>query len=193
MFAGIMTLAVVTNIDLVKGVQNLWTQTGNVITLTNGANRTLQVEGTLQTDGAISSQGQLTSEAGIKHSYTNSTSTSATTQTLLAGDIMNYESVIMEPTVGAVTFTFPASSTLSAMVPVAGDWFDQVWYNASTTASQTITLSAGTGIDLEISTSSTNALIINPSGSATLRYFRQPATASTFDISVLMTHFDDAD
>jgi len=147
--------------------------------------------------GAFSStvafNGLPTLNAGLLHSYTNSTSTTATTQTLLAADILNYATVIMDIEVGATTFTFPASSTLSAMVPVAGDRFEQCWYNATTTASQTITFAAGTGIDLEISTSSTNALTINPDGFNCFEYVRKPATATTFDIGVLMTHFDEGD
>ena len=143
--------------------------------------------------GVATFNGLPTFNAGLYHSYTNSTSTTATTQTLLAADILNYSTVIMDIEVGATTFTLPASSTLSAMVPVAGDMFEQCWYNATTTAAMTITLAAGTGIDLEISTSSTNALTINPDGYACLKYVRKPATASAFDIGVLMTHYDDGD
>lgn len=137
-------------------------------------------------------------DAGIVHSYTNSTSTLATTYTLTAADISNYESVLMTPNIGALTLTLPASSTLAAFVPSAGDWADQCWYNATGTAAATITFVAGTGIDLEVG-SSTNQVIgaptltIGAGNSACLRYFRKPATASTFDIVVQLRRFIDGD
>lgn len=137
--------------------------------------------------------GLVTHDAGVTNSYTNSTSTADTTQLLVEADILNYSSVIMTPTTGATTLTFNSSSTMENLVPVAGDWFDQTWHNASTTAAITLTFAAGTGIDLEISTSSANSLIINPDGFSTLRYFRKPATASAFDIGILITHFDEGD
>lgn len=149
--------------------------------------------------GTIVAAAKATFDAGILHSYTSSTSTIATAQTLVAADITNYESVIFTPNRDSVTLTFPASSTLSAFVPTAGDWAEQCWYNATTTAAKTITFAAGTGIDLEriatstISGSGGPMLAIPAGGSACIKYVRQPATASTFDISVLVTNYIDAD
>jgi uncharacterized RmlC-like cupin family protein len=192
MFAGIMTLAVVTNIDLVQGVQDLWKQEGNVIKMVNGGSRTLQVEGTLQTDGAYNSGGLLTTNAGINHSYTNSTSTTATAYTLVLADINKYESVIMTPNVGTVTVTGFASSTATSLVPVAGDHFKQCWYNATTTAGVLITFADGTGTNFNTASSTYNGaedLSIDAGEMACMTYFREPATATTFDILIGLQKF----
>lgn len=160
---------------------------------------TLTITGAQTLTGATSLNGLVTLNAGYNNSYVNSTSTADTTQQLVAADIIGYTSVVMTPTVGATTVTFPASSTLAAMVPAAGDWFVQCWYNATTTASQTITFAAGTGIDLQRNATTTTvggdttAYPIDANGYACLKYFRQPATATTFDIGVLITGYLNAD
>jgi hypothetical protein len=129
-------------------------------------------------------------DAGLIHSYTNATSSVTTTQTLAAADIANYESVIFTPNTGATTLTLPASSTLSAFVPTAGDWADQCWLNATSTAGVNITFAAGTGIDLE--TSSTT-LVLRPGNTACIKFVRKAATASAFDIAALLTVYVDGD
>lgn len=139
----------------------------------------------------ISAAALATLRGGVLYSYTNSTSTTATTQTLVAADIANYSTVILTPNVGAVTLTLPASSTLSALIPTAGDRTEQCWVNGSSTAAATIKFAAGTGIDLEFATSST--LILGAGDSGCFRYIRKPATASTFDIIAQWMAYDDAD
>lgn len=139
----------------------------------------------------ISAAALATFRGGVLNSYTNSTSTSATTQTLLAADIANYSTVILTPTVGAVTLTLPASSTLATFVPTAGDRQEQCWINASSTAAATIKFAAGTGIDLEFATSS--SLILGAGNSGCFKYIRKPATASTFDIIAQWIGAADAD
>lgn len=74
----------------------------------------------------------------------NSTSTTATSQTLVQNDIQ-YSLVSITPNVGALTLTMPASSTLSNFLPNAGDTFRFAIHNATTTAAATITVAAGTG------------------------------------------------
>ena len=146
--------------------------------------------------------GLLTLHAGVLNSYPNSTSTTATTQTLAAADITNYSTVIMTPNTGATTFTLPASSTLSAFIPTAGDMARQCWFNATTTtnANGLITFAAGTGIDLEIasstagiSTGSTPNLTLAGQNSGCFTFIRKPATASAFDIVAQYTAFIDGD
>jgi hypothetical protein len=88
-------------------------------------------------------------------SYTSATSTSATAMTLNQADLM-YSSRLVTPNVGALTYTFPATSTLTTFIPTAGDMARQCFYNATSTAAATIIFAAGTGIDLEVATSSAN-------------------------------------
>lgn len=131
-----------------------------------------------------------TFDSSVLFSYTNSTSTTGTTQTLAAADITGYSTVILTPNTNSVTLTLPASSTLSAFVPAAGDWAMQCWINATTTAAKNITFAAGTGIDLEVSSSS---LVIAPGNSGCFRFLRKPATATAFDIIAQFTTFVDGD
>lgn len=142
-----------------------------------------------------------TFDAGVTYSYTNSTSTVATTQTLSAADIANYTTVIITPNTGALTLTLPATSTLSAFIPVAGDRAEQCWYNATSTGAATTTFAAGVGFDIEVASStgrvaqglaSTN-LSIGPGNSGCFKFIRKPATATTFDIVAQFTSFMDGD
>lgn len=143
----------------------------------------------------------LVAKAGVTYSYTNSTSTVSTTQTLAAADIINYTSVIFTPNTGATTLTLPASSTLSTFLPNAGDWMQQCWYNATSTLAATTTFAAGVGFDIEVASStgksaqgvlSTN-LSIGPGNSGCFRFIRKPATATAFDFVAQFTSFTDAD
>lgn len=143
--------------------------------------------------GAIVAAVRSVFDAGILHSYTSSTSTTATTYTLTQADILNYETVLMTPNGGAVTLTLPATSTITSMVPTAGDWQDQCWYNATSTAAATITFAAGTGIDLETASSSITGgapvLSIGAGNTGCLKYIRKANT----DIVVQFNRFVDGD
>lgn len=149
---------------------------------------------TLTITNTASVSGLLTTNAGHLKSYTNATSTTATTQTLAQADILGYDTILLTPNTGALTLTLPATSTLTSFIPSAGDMQETCLYNATSTASQTITLAAGTGIDLErvaTSTSSGSAGIfaIQANNSVCLKFIRETDT----DISVLATPFIDAD
>lgn len=139
-------------------------------------------------------RGLFQNKGGQTHSYTNSTSSTATTQTLTITDIVvngaAYSTVVFTPNTNSTTLTFPASSTLSAFLPAAGDWAEQCWVNATGTAAKTITFAAGTGIDLEVGSSS---LVINAGNTGCFRFVRKPATASAFDIVAQFTAFVDGD
>lgn len=143
------------------------------------------------TTGSFS--GLLTLNGGQLRSSTNSTSTTATTQTLVVADINGYDTISLTPNTGALTLTWFASSTASAFLPTAGDMQETCIYNATTTAAATITVAAAAGIDMETSSSTPSDLTILAGNHACIKMIRQPATASTFDISVLMTEFSNAD
>jgi hypothetical protein len=143
--------------------------------------------------------GLLTSNAGHLKSYVNSTSTADTTQTLALADINMYDRIIMTPTVGATTITYPASSTLATFLPTAGDSASQCWINGTSTASQTLTFTAGTGWDFDIgspyattttlSGSNISLYAIPALGKACVEYTRMPATATTFDLKAAWTFY----
>lgn len=170
-----------TNLDSLELSENL-TVTG-----------TMSVTSTLSAAAATLS-GLFTTNAGTLRSYTNATS-SVTTGTLQLSDVNGYDTVLLTPTGAAATkvLTFFASSTASTWLPAAGDMQETCFYNSTTTAATTITFAAGTGIDLETATSTPTDLIIGAGNTACFKFIRQPATASTFDISAAMTEYTDAD
>ena len=141
-------------------------------------------------------------EGGVKYGHNRSTSTTATSYTLLASDIVDrsgaaYDTILMTPNTGDLTLTFPASSTLTHFIPAVGDRAKQCWYNASTTAGIDIIFAAGTGIDLEIASSTDTAsetlYPIPSAGFGCFEFYRQPLTLTAFDIGVLYTVYVDAD
>lgn len=92
--------------------------------------------------------GKMTLDGGLLRSYPNSTSTTATTQTFVEADFLNYDTVLLTPNTNSLTGTLMASSTMTNMIPTAGDRQDVCIFNATSTAGKNITLAAGTGIDL---------------------------------------------
>lgn len=123
--------------------------------------------------------------------------TTGTAVTLKASDLVGKDTIVVTPIVGATTYTFPASSTLTSLVPKAGMMQETCFLNGTSTEAATITFVAGTGIDWEIATSTTNAAgtpaTIAAGGSACFKFIRLPATASSFDIKALYTPFINAD
>ncbi len=140
----------------------------------------LEVQGNLITDGTTSFVGAISgalatfsglikADGGILHSYTNATSTTATSETIVQADILNFETVLMTPNgAGGLTVTLPATSTLTSVVPTAGDMAQQCWYNATTTASTPITFVAGSGFDLEVASSTAKAVQGNASSNLSI-------------------------
>jgi hypothetical protein len=147
---------------------------------------------------AATFSGLFTTDAGHLKSYVNATSTADTTQTLALADINMYDRILMTPTVGATTITYPASSTLATFLPTAGDSMTQCWINATSTASKTLVFAAGTGWDFDIAATSTVLTGTNETtasyavpalGIACAEYTRMPATSSTFDIKAAWTFY----
>lgn len=93
---------------------------------------------------------------GFVQSGINSTTTTATASVLSATDLVGYSELHLTVSTGSLTLTLPASSTLSAFLPNAGDYTQFILYNATTTSGINVTLAAGTGTLLE-SASSTAA------------------------------------
>lgn len=202
------SLPVAQDINAALGAFDIPTRFPNGHLDTNGG---YYVDGTAIIDGSgalsattgtfsstLGATGALTADGGLISSYTKSTTTYSTAMVLKAADILNYTTVIVSPYTSALTYTFPASSTLSTLVPVAGDSFEQCWINATTTAAATLTFAAGTGIDLKVasSTGSTGGdmdLTVAAGDMACLKYVRKAATASAFDIIVGVTEFVSAD
>lgn len=139
---------------------------------------------------ATTLSGILRTDAGTTNSYSLATTTAATTYTLTAADIGNYDTIRQILTGGAATFTLPASSTITALVPTAGDRAETCWLPLT----NTLTFAAGTGIDMMVATSTNNGggaydLTITAGGVGCIQWFRQADT----DITAGLIEYENGD
>lgn len=140
----------------------------------------------------ITSRGITTFDAGRLDSYTNSTSTSLTSETMVAADFSGYTTVVMTPNVGNLTLTFPASSTMTTFLPAVGDTQHTCFVNGTTTANIQLILAGGTGTNLQVASSSGTVLgstKILPGKVGCIDFVRGAQTATTFDINAALTAF----
>lgn len=151
---------------------------------------TVYFRGATIISGLVTNSALVTNDAGAISSYTKSTTTASTAMVLKAADILNYTSILSIGTGGALTYTFPATSTVTAMIPFAGDRFEQCWYNAG---ANTLTFAAGAGFDLEVATSTSQTgafdLTIGAGNMGCFTYLRKANT----DIVAGFLEFSDAD
>lgn len=132
----------------------------------------LSLDTTLTVGTTSTLGGKVTADGGILLSDVLSTSTPAS-MTLAATDLANYSSILMLPTVGSITVTLPASSTLSSLVPTAGDVWEMTFVNSTTTNAQNITLAGGTGTTLY---KATTTAFVAPGQVASLKFIRKTNT-----------------
>ena len=141
--------------------------------------------------------GQVNFMGGVVNSRQVATTSNGTAITVGANEFRDWAngSVVSFTKVAtaATTLTFPASSTVSSLVPRAGDRQTFCIRNATTTAGLNTILAGSTGINLVVASSSVSALgskslLTGKVGCITL--VRQPATATTFDIDALLTVFN---
>lgn len=85
------------------------------------------------------------------------------TRTLTAQEMADYAAIVVDSTStgAALTLTLPATSTMTALLPVAGTSRSWMIENNHSAAATTTTIAAGTGIDLQGDTSGDD--IINAS------------------------------
>ena len=124
--------------------------------------------------------GALTQGGGI---YASSTANAAET---LPASYFDTENVLDYTVNGANnTLTLPATSTLTAFIPTAGQTRELLIRNATTTANVNITIAAGAGMNLASSTQAT--IVGNTSGASygLLKFIRKANT----NIDVIMTTF----
>ena len=151
-----------------------------------------KVDGVTIIDGSGLFPTLMTLNAGTLHSYTNSTTTTATAQTLIVSDVQGYDTVILTPNVGSDTVTLFASTTASTWLPTAGDSQRTCFINGTTTPGINLTLAGGTGTPLLVASSSATALgslVIGPQKKGCLDFTRGNTTATTFDIIASLTSF----
>lgn len=129
----------------------------------------------------------------------NLSSTTAASATINRGEIGNFDSVTYYPSVGAVTLTIPASSTLGTLFQSDGQIKRWCVYNGTTTAAMNLTFAAGAGIDLEVASSTSGGaqspvLTLTPDNSGCFEFQRKGGIgANNDDIVARFTRFVDGD
>ena len=121
--------------------------------------------------------------------------------TLSVSDVNGYDTIVVNATGAATakTVTFFASSTASTWLPTAGDMQETCFLNATTSAGVNLIFAAGTGIDLQVASSTTMGssasldLTISPDSTACFKFIRKAATASAFDIEANLVEYGNAD
>lgn len=161
----------------VGGTTNVSDLSSNTLTIGTGCDNSF----TCTPGMTVDANGKVILDGGILYSYTLSTTT-GTAVTLKQSDILNYSTILATPIVGATTWTFPASSTLSSFVPLAGDTRIITIVNSTSTAAATLTLAAGTGSSIKLATTTA---VINAGSVAQLSCTRKTATTAAFDIVCL--------
>lgn len=109
------------------------------------------------------------------------TTGAATTVTLSQADLMagQYWRVNLNQAVD-FTYQFPATSTLTSFLPNTGDSTEICFLNATSSGSQSLKFTAGTGIDIEGTTgTSTPSMSLGASNTACFRFFRSGNASGT--------------
>jgi hypothetical protein len=148
---------------------------------------TLSVSGAVTLSATNTVSGQSVLEKVTTGGAVLATSTSGTATTLTQAELYQYGLWSVTPGVLAdLTYTLPASNTLTSFLPNAGDRTEIQIYNVTSTATTDIILAAGTGIDLEGSTTSLKVL---PQTTALLDCMRKVNT----DVTCILRPFADLD
>ena len=172
---------------------------GEVTGTTNYDN--LELGGTLAVTGAttltggatfsstVANNGAVTNNSSVIYSSATSSSAIPSTYTVVQADLLTNNTVIAG-LAAASTWTLPATSTLTSMIPAAGDsqtFCVLAYYNS-------LTFVAGTGMDFEVATTTTDVFgvpskVIPANGRGCLTFTR----ATTTDVNVGFVRFSDGD
>ncbi len=117
---------------------------------------------------------------------TVASSTSAST-VLLQSHLTTYSGMDLTPSGIAVTLTLPATSTLTTVIPNAGDCLDWRLRNTSAISASSTTIAAGTGIDLV--ENENGDVVIDGGNEAQLKFCRELDT----DVTVYVDEYIAAD
>jgi hypothetical protein len=117
------------------------------------------------------------------------TATRDAAQTLVVTDFDTENVIDVTQASTSATLTLPATSTMTAVIPNAGD-MRTIWIrNASTSASAALTIAVGTGMTLKNGASSTVLLIGDTDGDNTMRV--DMVRKADTDINVYMYKYQD--
>lgn len=132
--------------------------------------------GTITSTGGASSFATTTVNQFTEGGSVFATTTTAATETLTEADLLNNKVLrfLGSATAAAITVTLPATSTMTSLLPDAGDTRTWVIENGYTAAATTTTIAAGTGVDLQEPDGQNVVIGINNYG--WLRCFREVST-----------------
>ena len=102
--------------------------------------------GAINVAGLTSANGGITYGAGVRATTTTVAAETLTEAQLIANSYFLFEG---SATAAAITITLPATSTMTTILPNAGDCQDWVIENGYGAAATTTTIAAGTGWDLQ--------------------------------------------
>jgi len=142
------------------------------------------VSGSITTTDAVS-VGAFTQDGGV-----TATTTTGTAVTLVASDFDTENVIKVNSGTPGLTVTFPASSTLTALVPNVGDTREVWLYGASTSASANITIAAGAGTTLKKAASTTAQIVGDTDGLNNFRITFQRITAGGNILMDIIKHED---
>jgi len=143
------------------------------------ANANLYVTGNTAFTGDVSMAGDLdlsgflTTERLSQGGAWFSTSTAETTSTLTESHLLSYKGIYATLSGASMTYTLPASSTITSLIPNDGDSVE--WYAYATGA--IMSFAPGTGIDIQVATTTTGAaLTVGNGGMGKFTLIREPNT-----------------
>lgn len=121
----------------------------------------------------------------------STTSNAATSETLTEADMLSNNYLYLMSNVGAFTWTLPATSTLTSMLQNVGDTREWLINNATSSSGITLTIAAGSGIDLIAVTNAND--VIDEAEKAELKCTRVATTAAANDIVCIVSELVAAD
>lgn len=130
----------------------------------------IELSETFTVTGETTVQG-FTQGGGVVSLTPDTASVTLTQANLLAGNVITFTA---STTIGAVTLTLPATSTMTTLLASSGDTRSWVIENPFTAAATTTTIAAGTGVDLQENDGQNVVLGIN--NYAWLTCFRESST-----------------
>ena len=133
---------------------------------------------------ALDVNGETTVQGFTQGAGALATSTSGAATTLTQTDLLANNFISLTINIGNFTYTLPATSTMTSLIPGTGDMREWIFENATTTAASTLTIAAGTGIDLISVTTADD--VIDGTEYSRLTCIRQADTDVTCIVSELL-------
>ena len=141
-------------------------------------------------NGAISATDETVVDGFTQGGGCLATSTTASTYTITQANLLAYNCFVITQNLGAYTWTLPATSTMTTLLPTVGDYREWLFFNASSTATATLTMAAGAGINLYAISNAED--VVDGAEVMQVRCIRYASTASGFDVLCVTNELVDA-